>query len=163
MKKYHFFWGGIYSNWYKAPFVMEFGLDNKKITFNCAEQYMMYSKALLSNDLKSAKAIMETKDPKKQKLLGRKVENFNSKLWDSHKVNIMTLGLMEKFKQNPELLKQLLEEDCDEFVEASPFDRIWGIGYNAEDALDNVDNWGENLLGRIITEVRNNIKNENIK
>ena len=157
MKKYHFFWGGIYSNWYKAPFKIIIG-SGIEIEFNCAEQYMMYCKANLSNDHESVKKIMATNDPKKQKALGRKVKNFDSKLWDRHKREIMMIGLLEKFRQNLDLLNQLLEEDCDEFVEASPYDRIWGIGYNADNALDNIQDWGENLLGKIITEIRNTLR-----
>ena len=154
--KYHFFWGGIYSNWYKAPFVMH--VNNKDIEFNCAEQYMMYLKAHLSNDIESMKLVMKTKNPREQKALGRKVKNFNSSHWDKVKYNLMLLGLIEKFKQNTDLKEQLLREDCDLFVEASPYDRIWGIGYNEEDALSNIDNWGENILGILITNVRKNLK-----
>ena len=50
-----------------------------------------------------------------------------------------------------------MQEDCKEFVEASPYDRIWGIGYSEKDALENIPYWGENLLGKIITDLRDSI------
>lgn len=158
MKKYHFFWGGIYSNWYKSPFSVEIGSERNRMNFNCGEQYMMYCKAALNNDKDSIALIMAEKDPRKQKALGRKVKNFDSSLWDKHKEEVMLIGLTEKFKQNPELLTQLLAEDCETFVEASPHDRIWGIGFDATNAMAHESEWGENLLGKIITQIRNNLK-----
>ena len=158
MKKYKYFWGGIYSNWQKSPFTIE--IDGENITFNCAEQYMMYYKALISNDNESLLAVMQEKNPREQKAIGRAIENFNSKEWDKSKYDLMLIGLMEKFKQNPKLKEELLAEDCDLFVEASPFDRVWGIGYSEQqNPEDFIENWGENLLGKLITEVRDNLKN----
>jgi len=39
--KYHFFWGGTFSQWASSPFIDEIHTD---IVFSCAEQYMMYKK-----------------------------------------------------------------------------------------------------------------------
>lgn len=152
--KYHFFWGGIYSNWHKSP------IKTSNDTYNCVEQYMMWMKANLFGDRETMDKIMATSDPRKQKNLGRKVKNFNPEVWDKHKYDIVKFAVLYKFDQNEELKQQLLQEDCDLFVEASPFDRIWGIGYDAHDAgLVPEKNWGENLLGKIITEVRDILKN----
>jgi len=38
-------------------------------------------------------------------------------------------------------------------VEANPKDRIWGIGYSDYDALNNIDDWGQNLLGKMLNEI----------
>lgn len=43
------------------------------------------------------------------------------------------------------------------FVEASPFDRVWGIGYDQDHALQNQSNWGENLLGKTLTFYRESL------
>ena len=72
------------------------------------------------------------------------------------------MGVYNKFSQNPELKKLLLKYPNHKFVEASPYDRIWGIGMR-EDAfgVTNEDNWlGLNLLGKIISQVRDELKNE---
>lgn len=156
--KYKFFWGGIYSNWYKSPFTVP-NIFGEKLTFNCGEQYMMYVKAMLFRDVETARKILKESNPREQKKLGRQVKNFDSKIWDESKVSIMTEGLKQKFTQNKDLKAQLLKEDCDLFVEASPYDRIWGIGYSEADALNFTSDWGENLLGLIITRIRDEFCN----
>lgn len=149
---YKFFWGGIFSNWYVADFTVN------GIIYNCGEQYMMHQKALKFNDYDTADEIMEELVPKLQKQLGRKVKNYNDKIWNSVRYNIVKKGLKEKFTQNSLAKKELIKyKDC-QFVEASPVDRIWGIGYDSYSAINNIDNWGENLLGKILTELAQEIK-----
>ena len=86
------------------------------------------------------------------------VKNFNEGVWNTHKYKIMYSGVYAKFTQNPELKIRLLATGEKFLVEASPYDKIWGIGYNKSDALPNINNWGQNLLGQILMEVRTNIK-----
>jgi len=149
--KYKFFWGGKFSNFYPS----EFTINN--ITFNCGEQYFMYQKAITFNDIESANKILLTETPNKQKALGKKIKNFDSKIWDKCKYQLIKRGLIEKFNQNLDLKKYLLEhKDCI-MVEASPYDRIWGIGFTDIEAIKNFDNWGENLLGKILTELSNEL------
>lgn len=150
--KYTFFWGGYQSNWYSSPFT------HQGVNFNCSEQAMMYQKALLFKDNDTAQRILRSKNPKDQKRLGREVSNFNPKEWDDKKQSIMVNILFDKFNQNPGIKEKLLKDKCDLFVEASPYDRIWGIGYLEKDALKNINNWGENLLGLALTEVREILK-----
>lgn len=145
--KYKFFWNGPFSNWHKSEF------DYLGIWFKTAEQAMMYEKAMLFDDIEIAKQILQTDDPSEQKKLGRKVKNFDSKIWDATKVQIVKEILKCKFSQNDDLYDELLKYEGFEFVEASPYDKIWGIGFHENDALDNVDKWGENLLGKILTEL----------
>ena len=76
----------------------------------------------------------------------------------------MVLVLIEKFSQNPKLLKLLLDTNDSILVEASPKDKIWGIGIGV-DHVDflNSDKWpGENLLGKALMEVRDKLKNNTI-
>lgn len=149
--KYMFFWGGCLSNWYISPFIVN------GIEYNCGEQYMMHQKAILFNDKQTASEIMKAYVPKKQKELGRKIKNFDTVVWDSVKYNIVKAGLLEKFKQNEDLKLFLSANKGCQMVEASPFDRIWGIGFNEMDAIDNINMWGENLLGKILTEISKEI------
>ncbi|MGB4817632.1 MAG: NADAR family protein [Saprospiraceae bacterium] len=147
--KYYFFFGGMFSNWFPSYFTVD------GILYNCGEQYMMYQKAVLFGDKESAKQIMCERDPAWQKQLGRKVKGFDKAEWDKVKYDIVKKGLREKFFQNPGC-KDLLNACKDRIiVEASPTDRIWGIGYYAKDAMKNRANWGENLLGKILTELAN--------
>lgn len=145
--KYKFFWNGPFSNWYKCEF------DYLGIWFKCAEQAMMYEKAMLFDDIETAKQVLQTDDPSEQKKLGRKVKNFNPDVWNQTKVQVVKEILKCKFLQNDDLYDELLKYEGFEFVEASPYDRIWGIGFHENDALDNVGKWGENLLGKILTEL----------
>lgn len=151
-----FFWKGIFSNWHKCKFIYL----NKE--FNCGEQAMMYSKAIVFNDIETAEKILLTESPKEQKFLGRQVKLYKDEYWKKVREEIITNILLAKFRQNPELRKELLKYKGFEFVEASPFDKIWGIGLSEEDnkILDK-NNWkGLNLLGKCLTEVCNILSKE---
>jgi ribA/ribD-fused uncharacterized protein len=126
MKNYTLFWGGHLSNWSTSPFTIS------NMYFNCGEQYMMYMKAITFKDYDIGLKILNTFDPKEQKALGRKVKNFDSTVWSDVSPYLMVLGLIEKFKQNPTHLKALLSAKNTIIVEASPYDRVWGIGYGIE-------------------------------
>jgi ribA/ribD-fused uncharacterized protein len=155
-EKYHLFWGGEFSQWYPSTFE----IDGK--TYNCAEQWMMEQKALFFGDKKMAKRIMETKQPREQKALGRKVSNFDAEQWMKNSYDIVLKGNIAKFSQNPELLKVLLDTGDIEIVEASPYDKIWGIGLGENDprAQDKSQWDGMNLLGKVVMDTRNWLKTE---
>lgn len=153
--KYTFFYDGVFSNWYKSIFKV------KNHTYTHMEQYMMHQKALLFKDNVTATKIMNTPHPRDQKALGREIKNFDPVIWDKNKEDIVYEGLKEKFLQNRSMLLILKQTGDTVLVEASPTDRIWGIGYNEDSALDNIDNWGENLLGKLLTKLKTQI-NENL-
>jgi ribA/ribD-fused uncharacterized protein len=142
---YHFFWKSKLSNWTKSYF------DHEGYRYCCGEQMMMHQKALLFEDYEIALKIMQSDNPKEIKDLGRQVKNFSVKVWDDCKRQIVQNGLYARFTQDKEAKAELLKYKGKIFVEASPYDRIWGIGYTKEDAMDNLENWGENLLGKILT------------
>ena len=105
------------------------------------------------NDKEIANKILREYSPRIQKQLGREVRNFNPQKWDLVKYELVKSGLREKFNQNPELKRYLLKYKGFQIVEASPEDRIWGIGFYDNEAIQNIQNWGENLLGKILTEL----------
>ncbi len=152
--KYVFFWNGIYSQWHMADMT----IDGK--TFNCCEQYMMYRKALLFGDMEIAKEIMETRYPKDQKALGRKIQGFDKAIWDKNSLAIVYRGNLAKFSQNEGLKKELLATGDRILVEASPVDNIWGIGLDEKaKGVEDPANWkGLNLLGQAITLVKNELR-----
>jgi ribA/ribD-fused uncharacterized protein len=153
---YHLFYSGPFSQWHHSPFKYH-GLD-----FSCCEQFMMVSKALLFNDQVSAEAILKEKQPSSQKSLGRSIKNFNEKIWDENKLNVVFLGNYLKFTSSDELKEILLKTGNTLLVEASPFDKIWGIGLGMTDPRKEDESlWrGQNLLGICITGVREKIKKE---
>lgn len=120
---------------------------------------MMYAKARLFNDLETAQKILNATHPKEQKRLGRQVQGFDQDLWDDRKVGILRAGLREKFRQSQELNRVLLGTGDSMLVEASPYDRIWGVGLGMNDPrILNPENWqGENLLGQVLMQIRSEL------
>jgi ribA/ribD-fused uncharacterized protein len=162
MEKYLFFWRqterpyGAFSQWARSRFTVD------GVAFNTAEQYMMYSKAMLFGDLEKAAEIMATADPREQKRLGREVRGFKAERWEKACLETVVRGNLAKFSQNQDLRELLLGTGDRVLAEASPSDAIWGIGLSAEDpaALDE-SRWGRNLLGKALAEVRSILKTQN--
>jgi ribA/ribD-fused uncharacterized protein len=127
------------------------------ITFNTAEQAMMFGKAILFQDFDIADKILETKDPRIQKQLGRAIKNYVEEEWAEIRLDWVTQLNCAKFSQHEDL-KNFLVNTCKNYIlcEASPVDRIWGIGYTTKDEETfNVTSWkGQNLLGRALMRVR---------
>ncbi len=130
--------------------------------YNCAEQYMMAQKALLFKDIEAHDDIMKTLSPRQQKMRGREIKNFDQKTWDENRLSIVLGANSAKFTQNFDLMLYLLGTGDKPIVEASPEDKIWGIGLSANDPLaQNRETWkGANLLGECLTQVRVLIKSE---
>ena len=121
---------------------------------------MMYHKALTFNDRRTAHAVLNASTCREAKALGRQVENFDRVAWDKHKERIVFDGCLLKFRQHPNLKQQLLDTLDRELVEASPFDRIWGVGFTADEADQRRGEWGQNLLGKCLVEVRRRLQRE---
>ena len=158
-QKFTFFWGGIFSQW--AP--SEFTIDD--IKFSHAEQYMMYKKAMLFSDTETANKIMAAASPREQKALGRKVANFDKDLWEANCKQYVYDANYAKFTQNFMLLTGLMDTGDTEIVEASPEDKIWGIGLTEDDPrAQNKETWqGTNWLGETLTKLREDLKTKDLK
>ena len=158
--KHVFFWGEWPSNWYSAPFIcLHEGEEHK---FYNSEQYFMWMKAITFGDTKMADLIEQFgSNPKTAKAMGRKVANYDDKVWDEKRYEVMLDANMMKFGQNEDIKEKLLSEEFEGkgFVEASPIDTIWGIGCGENEALDDQSNWrGQNLLGKVLDETREKLK-----
>jgi len=142
-----------FSQWYRCTF----GAGGR--AFNCAEQYMMHGKALLFGDAEIAAEILAADHPREHKALGRKVRGFDDAVWRREREGIVLAGNRAKFTQDLALREQLLATRGTTLVEASPYDRIWGIGLAATDprAQDPKQWRGQNLLGRILTALRDEL------
>ncbi|KAF2458069.1 hypothetical protein BDY21DRAFT_343545 [Lineolata rhizophorae] len=146
---------GFLSQWFECPF------EHEGVTYKTAEMWMMVQKAKLFGDDDVAEQMLVTTEPKEHKALGRKVRNFHRPKWDEHKERIVEEGNWWKFTNNKgvaRMIDLLLETDDRELVEASPFDRIWGIGFGAGSACQNRHKWGENLLGKALMKVRDRLR-----
>lgn len=148
--EYVLFYGGPFSQWAESPFILH---DE---TYNCAEQYMMAQKAHLFDDLDAWEAIMATPNPAEQKAIGRQVRGFNVVVWEAVARDIVLAGSLAKFTQNHGLREQLLATRGKLLVEASPTDRIWGIGLSEDDPrAHDPGRWrGRNWLGQVLTDLR---------
>ncbi|HEU0030753.1 MAG TPA: NADAR family protein [Kofleriaceae bacterium] len=142
-----------FSQWYRCAFTAD------GHAFGCAEQYMMHGKALLFGDPEVAAKILAADHPRQHKALGRKVKNFDDAVWKREREAIVRAGNRAKFTQNAELRALLLATAGTTLVEASPYDRIWGIGLAASDprAQDPAQWRGQNLLGKILTALRDEL------
>ncbi|OWF43560.1 riboflavin biosynthesis protein PYRR, chloroplastic-like [Mizuhopecten yessoensis] len=157
---FEFFWReeSPFSQFHPAVFTV----DGTK--YNCAEQYMMHQKAITFKDDENAKAIMKAAKPFTQKKLGRKVKNFAPDVWSAKCVDVVKKGNIAKFSQNSHLRKKLLDTYPKIMVEASPRDRIWGIGLASTNKLAwNKSTWrGKNLLGYALTDVRKTLMSDQL-
>jgi ribA/ribD-fused uncharacterized protein len=152
--KYLFFWGhrpqrdgrpgpGCLSQWWPAAFTVD-GYE-----FATAEHYMMWRKAMLFGDGEIAGRILAAAHPRQAKALGRQVCGFDQQLWEQRRFDIVVDGSVAKFSQHEPLREYLVGTGERVLVEASPTDRVWGIGLAASDerAADPGAWPGLNLLG----------------
>lgn len=159
--QYVFFWGHTasdptsvgkecFSQWYPAPFVVD------GITYPTAEHFMMAAKARLFGDEDAARAALEAPHPAAAKAAGRKVRCFVESVWEERRFAIVVAANEAKFSQHPALRDFLLATNTRVLVEASPTDRIWGIGLAAADAQaqDPLKWRGLNLLGFALMAAR---------
>lgn len=159
--KFLFFWGHsntsneqvgkfCFSQWFKLPFTVD------DIIYQTAEHWMMANKALLFNDLSTFQKIIYAKSPGEVKELGRQVLGFDEQIWIANRFEIVINGNIHKFNQHPQFADFLTNTNDSVLVEASPVDKIWGIGLSQDaEQVDNPYFWdGQNLLGFALMEVR---------
>jgi ribA/ribD-fused uncharacterized protein len=122
---------------------------------------MMAEKACLFGDLETHAKIISAPGPEAAKKLGRKVKDFDQAQWTANRFEIVVRGNAAKFGQNAALGRFLLDTHSNVLVEASPRDRIWGIGLgeNHPDASNPTPWRGLNLLGFALMRVRDQLGN----
>ncbi|ADB30813.1 conserved hypothetical protein [Kribbella flavida DSM 17836] len=162
--KYVFFWGdtpsadgqadaSCLSQWYRAPFTVG------EVRYPTAEHWMMAAKARLFGDRDAERDVLAAGHPQQAKAIGRTVRGFDTEVWQQHRFDLVVEGNVRKFEQNPVLRDYLLGTGERVLVEASPVDRIWGIGLAADDErAEHPDQWrGLNLLGFALMQVRDQL------
>ena len=187
-KEYTFFFHltSPFSNFHPSKF------EYKELTFVSNEQFMMYSKAKTFKDEVTAQKIIDMnnqplikdfiegkysrEDIVKDKVLadqwnklmmktkgfGREVKNYDDAVWTNRRAKVVLFGARLKFTQNEDLKQILLATGDTYMVEASPYDKIWGIGLSAGDAKKTPESkWpGLNLLGKDLDIVKAEFKLE---
>ncbi len=156
-----FFWGhtprgdgrvgaACLSQWYAAPFTVKGRL------YPTAEHWMMAGKARLFGDDEAFEAVFQDPSPAAAKRIGRRVRGFDERAWAAERRAIVVEGNRHKFRRYPELAAFLGGTGAAVLVEASPYDRIWGIGLRRDDprAVDPARWQGQNLLGFALMDVR---------
>ena len=163
--KFVFFWGHqarpdgqlsatCFSQWWPAQFTAD------GHSFPSAEHYMMWRKACLFGDERNAEAILKAGSPAQAKALGRQVSGFDETIWVEHRWPIVVDGSVAKFGADEALRTFLLGTARRVLVEASPRDRLWGIGMGAGNEMaEHPDLWrGLNLLGFALMEARQRLQ-----
>ncbi|MFI5715655.1 NADAR family protein [Nocardia sp. NPDC051750] len=163
--KYLPFWGHhprpdgvIGSNCLSQWWPVEFTVDG--VDFRTAEHYMMWRKAMLFDDRSIADRILAARHPGEAKKLGRSIRGFAEDVWVEHRYGIVVAGSLAKFGQHEELRRFLVNTGDRVLVEASPVDRIWGVGLTADDPrIEDPTGWkGLNLLGFALMEAREGLR-----
>jgi len=163
--KYLLFWGhqppladgvgqGCLSQWWPAAFTVD------GVSYPSAEHYMMAAKARLCGDADAVAKILAAPHPGAAKALGRQVRGFDERRWAEHRFDVVVAGNMAKFGQHRQLRDYLAGTGSRVLVEASPQDRVWGIGLAADDErARSPEHWaGLNLLGFALMEVRHQLR-----
>lgn len=164
--KFLFFWGhqpardgaitaSCFSQWWAGHPFAEGGM-----VYTTAEHYMMAEKARLFGDRAVEQKIMNAKTAAEAKELGREVRHFDQAIWEKHRFGIVLQGNGLKFGQHPALKDFLLQTGNRILAEASPVDRIWGIGLTKDHPdAESPERWpGLNLLGFALMEVRDRLR-----
>ncbi|MFI2645070.1 NADAR family protein [Streptomyces sp. NPDC018610] len=163
--KYLYFWGhrprpdgrvgpSCLSQWWPSPFTVD------GVTYATAEHWMMAGKARLFRDAEALERVLAAGHPSEAKNAGRLVRGFDERVWARERFAIVVTGSVHKFAAHPVLREFLLNTGDRVLVEASPVDRVWGIGLAGDDeAAADPERWrGPNLLGFALMEARERLR-----
>ncbi|WP_415951432.1 NADAR family protein [Streptomyces sp. KLOTTS4A1] len=144
----------VLSQWWPAPFVVD------GVRYATAEHWMMAAKARLFGDAEAERKALAAASPAAAKKAGRLVRGFDEAVWERERFRIVVEGSVHKFAGDPDLRTYLLRTGERVLVEASPMDRIWGIGLAATDQrAGDPGRWrGLNLLGFALMEARERLR-----
>ncbi|MEU6863107.1 NADAR family protein [Streptomyces sp. NPDC046876] len=142
------------SQWWPSPFTVS------EVRYDTAEHWMMAGKARLFGDPEAERKILAARTPAEAKKAGRLVRGFDEAVWERERFGLVVEGSVHKFGSTPELRGYLLGTGERVLVEASPVDRIWGVGLAPDDdrVLDPGSWRGLNLLGFALMEARERLR-----
>ncbi|NLU69038.1 NADAR family protein [Streptomyces sp. HNM0574] len=162
--KYLYFWGhrprrdggvgkSCLSQWWPSPFTAD------GVEYRTAEHWMMAGKARLFGDGEAERRIIAASHPGEAKAVGRTVRGFDEAVWRRERYAVVVEGCVRKFGEDDALREFLLGTGNRVLVEASPLDRVWGVGLAADDdRVRHPGQWlGENLLGFALMDARTHL------
>lgn len=122
------------------------------VSFKTVEHFMMFEKAMLFGDKAIAEEVLNVWHPQDAKKLGRAIKGFDEAMWVESREDIVYGGVYSKIVYNQDIRIAAIKHRLAgrRFVEASPFDQIWGIKMSEDHYLvDDESQWrGLNLLGK---------------
>jgi len=128
------------SNFYPSP------IEFLGQTCPTAEHFFQ---ALKAEKWEDAISIIQAPTPGLAKKMGRKVTM--RKDWEDVKVKMMCMVVKQKFVQNPELAKKLIDLPDEKIIETNYWgDTFWGV----------CEGKGRNWLGKILMEVRSYLRKQ---
>uniref|UniRef100_A0A1I7UQF0 DUF1768 domain-containing protein n=1 Tax=Caenorhabditis tropicalis TaxID=1561998 RepID=A0A1I7UQF0_9PELO len=146
-----------FSNHHPAEFDSNQAINFRETKrFSCTEQFYMYNKASLLKDTELMEAVLESESPREMKTMCSKnnLRGWSDSVWNEHKENVMYKGCLAKFQASRELRYALFLSTGSQLIECNPYDSIWGIGKDLEAAESSSLDSGQNLLGKILDRVR---------
>lgn len=165
--KYLTFWGhtprldgqpgaACFSQWWDSPFTVD------GVTYPTSEHWMMAGKARLFGDETALAQVLAAASPGAAKAVGRSVQGFDDAAWEAARFELVVQGNVHKFSAHPDLGAFLVGTGDRVLVEASPHDRVWGIGLVAGDerALRPGTWQGLNLLGFALMVARDRLRDQ---
>jgi len=108
-----------------------------------------YFQAAKFKDQRDQDAVRKAKSPMLAARMGRDRKRKLRPDWESCKVSVMRKAVFAKFTQHPDLGALLLSTGDAKLVEHTENDDYWG---------DGGDGRGKNMLGRILMDVRSELK-----
>ncbi|WP_395753178.1 NADAR family protein [Prosthecobacter sp.] len=133
---------GEFSNF--APFPVKIGGK----TWPTSEHYFQAQKF---QDAGHAEKIRKSGSPMMAARLGRNRKAPLRKDWEAVKIGVMRQALLAKFTQHAELRELLFSTGERRLIESTPNDDCWG---------DGGDGSGKNMLGRLLMEIRAQLRKE---
>lgn len=114
-------------------------------------EHAYQSSIFINTDKELAERIRNAKSAHEAFKLAEANKNKREKNWDDIKLKVMKEILICKVNQHEYVMKKLLQSEDREIVEDSWRDSYWGWGE---------DRKGENMLGKLWMEVRQEIRNK---
>ena len=131
------------------------------LTYSSSEQWIQHCKAKYFKDNISMAQIMSSENALESKLLGRDIIGYDERKWKDVAYQECYRGLFEKFQQNENLKKVLMDTGNKTLVESS-YDQTWGTGFPLNDpaCLDRTKWYNPGILGKLLMDIRSKLEQD---